>query len=177
MRRWSWRGRDYKTGWPRTATGCLFALLVAGMGLLVTSILTASAGGGEVRRGGTLRLVYLQQPGTDPQNGEFGLLRATQLTLYSFADVGGDTSVRPAAAAGFPLVSADGRGVNVRGGRWPVPWSWSPTPPCWTSRLARLRATAAPIFRVAAMPRRATPSSRSLVNIVMRRPERFVPVL
>jgi peptide/nickel transport system substrate-binding protein len=92
----------------------LLALLVAGVGLLVTAALTASAGGGGIQRGGTLRLVYLQQPGTDPQSGEFGILRATQLTLYSFADVGGDTSVRPAAAAGFPLVSADGRTFTIR---------------------------------------------------------------
>jgi peptide/nickel transport system substrate-binding protein len=96
----------------------LFALLVAGLGLLVTTALAGMAGGGEVQRGGTLRFVYLQQLGTDPQNGEFGLLRATQLTLYSFADAGGDTSIRPAAAAELPLVSADGKtfAITVRRG-------------------------------------------------------------
>jgi peptide/nickel transport system substrate-binding protein len=62
-----------------------------------------------MRRGGTLRLVYLQQPGNDPQNGLFSTLRATQLPLYSSADAEGGPSIRPVAAAGLPLVSADGR--------------------------------------------------------------------
>jgi peptide/nickel transport system substrate-binding protein len=97
----------------RAATRLLPALLVAGTGVVVAAALSGSVGGGAVPRGGTLRLVYLQPPGTDPQAGAFGTLRATQLTLYTFADVAGDTRLIPAAAAGLPRVSADGRTFTI----------------------------------------------------------------
>lgn len=89
------------------------ALLVAGAGIVVAAALSGSGEGGAVERGGTLRLVYLQPPGTDPQSGEFGVLRATQLTLYTFADVAGKARLRPAAAAGLPRVSADGKTFTI----------------------------------------------------------------
>ena len=88
-------------------------MLVAGLGLLVTTALTGMAGGGEVQRGGTLRLVYLQQLADRSTERRVRTLRATQLTLYTFADVGGDTSIRPAAAAGLPRVSADGKTFTI----------------------------------------------------------------
>jgi peptide/nickel transport system substrate-binding protein len=97
----------------RGATALLQALLVAGAGMVVTGAFTSSVEGGAVQRGGTLRLVYLQPPGTDPQAGEVGILRATQLTLYTFGDVAGDTRLRPAAAAGLPRVSADGKTFTI----------------------------------------------------------------
>jgi peptide/nickel transport system substrate-binding protein len=88
------------------------ALLVAGAGLVVAAALTGSVEGGAVPRGGTLHLVYLQPPGTDPQAGAFGTLRATQLTLYMFADAA-NTRLVPAAAAGPPRVSADRRTFTI----------------------------------------------------------------
>jgi peptide/nickel transport system substrate-binding protein len=97
----------------RAATRLLPALLVAGAGLVVAAALSRSVEGGAVKRGGTLRLVYLQPPGTDPQAGAFGVLRATQLTLYAFAEVAGRARLRPAAAAGFPRVSEDGKTFTI----------------------------------------------------------------
>src|SRR5262245_21339128 len=93
----------------KAVTRLLSALLVAGAGLVVAAVLSSSVEGGAIKRGGTLRLVYLQPPGTDPQAGGFGVLRATQLTLYMFVDVAGRSRLRPAAAAGFPRVSEDGK--------------------------------------------------------------------
>jgi peptide/nickel transport system substrate-binding protein len=97
----------------RAATRLLTALLVAGAGMAVAAALSSSIGGAPVKRGGTLRLVYLRPPGNDPQAGAFGILRATQLPLYSLADVAGRARLRPAAAAGFPRVSADGRTFTI----------------------------------------------------------------
>jgi ABC-type oligopeptide transport system substrate-binding subunit len=82
--------------------------------MVVAAGLSSSVEGGAVKRGGTLRLVYLQPPGTDPQAGAGGVLRATQLMLYTFADVAGRARVRPVAAAGFPRVSADGKTFTIR---------------------------------------------------------------
>jgi peptide/nickel transport system substrate-binding protein len=81
--------------------------------MVAAAALSGSGEGGAVERGGTLRLVYLQPPGTDPQAGEFGILRATQLTLYTFADVAGKARLRPAAAAGLPRVSADNKTFTI----------------------------------------------------------------
>jgi peptide/nickel transport system substrate-binding protein len=97
----------------RAATRLLPALLVAGTGVVVAAVVSGSVEGGAAPRGGTLRLVYLQPPGTDPQAGAFGTLRATQLTLYTFAVVAGDTRLVPAAAAGLPRVSADGKTFTI----------------------------------------------------------------
>jgi peptide/nickel transport system substrate-binding protein len=97
----------------RAATRLLPALLVAGTSVVVAAALSGSVEGGAAPRGGTLRLVYLQPPGTDPQAGAFGTLRATQLTLYMLGDAR-DTLVVPAAAAGPPRVSADGRTFTIR---------------------------------------------------------------
>lgn len=103
----------------RAATNVWLASLVAALGVIAAATLTASAGGKEVRRGGTLRLVYPEEGlGPDPQNGSLRTLGATQLTLYSFSNVTGAARLRPTAAAGLPVVSADGRTftIKVRGG-------------------------------------------------------------
>jgi peptide/nickel transport system substrate-binding protein len=97
----------------RAATRLLPALLVAGIGLVVAAALSSSVEGGAIKRGGTLRLVYLQPPGTDPQAGAGGVLRATQLMLYTFADVEGKARLRPVAAAGFPRVSDHGKTFTI----------------------------------------------------------------
>jgi peptide/nickel transport system substrate-binding protein len=97
----------------RAATRLLPALLVAGIGLVVAAGLSSSVEGGAVKRGGTLRLAYLQPPGADPQAGAFGILRMTQLPLYTFAVVDRRPRLRPAAAAGFPRMSADGKTFTI----------------------------------------------------------------
>jgi peptide/nickel transport system substrate-binding protein len=90
------------------------ALLVAGLGMVVAVAPSSSVEGGALKRGGTLRLVYLQPPGmADPQTGAGGVLRATQLMLYTFADVAGKARLRPVAAAGFPHVSDHGKTFTI----------------------------------------------------------------
>jgi peptide/nickel transport system substrate-binding protein len=96
----------------RAAIGVATAVLVAGLALLVPAAFsTTPAGGAAVKRGGTLRYAYFAPVlATDAQTSPFyTLLNATQLTLYSFTDVGRRKEIVPAAAAGAPRVSADGR--------------------------------------------------------------------
>jgi peptide/nickel transport system substrate-binding protein len=100
-------------GVPGGAKALLLVLLVVGAGTVVTATLTARAEGTAVKRGGTLRLPYLEPPSADPQFGGLRDLRASQLTLYSFADAEGVTRIRPSAAAGLPVVSRDGRTFTV----------------------------------------------------------------
>ena len=90
------------------------SLLLAGMALLVASF-APLAGGAEISRGGTLRFVYPPEGvGPDPQaSSDYRILNATQLTLYAFPDVEGATQILPAAAAGLPVVSKDGRTYTI----------------------------------------------------------------
>jgi peptide/nickel transport system substrate-binding protein len=97
----------------RAATRLLPALLVAGVGMVVATAPSSSVEGAAMKRGGTLRLVYLQGSAADPQAGEFGILRMTQLPLYMFAVVEGRARRRPAAAADYPRMSADRKKFTI----------------------------------------------------------------
>jgi peptide/nickel transport system substrate-binding protein len=98
---------------PRAATGLLPALLVAGIVMVVAAVPTRSVEGRTAERGGTLRLVYLDAFRADPQAGAFGILRVTHLPLYMFAVVNRRPRLTPAAAAGFPRMSTDGKTFTI----------------------------------------------------------------
>src|SRR5512133_628176 len=97
----------------RAATRLLPALLVAGVGMVVAAAPSSSVEGDAVKRGGALRIVYLLPSGADPQAGDFGILRLTQLPLYMSAVVKRRAQLRPVAAAAFPSRSEDGKTFTI----------------------------------------------------------------
>jgi ABC-type oligopeptide transport system substrate-binding subunit len=103
----------FVTGMSRAATRLLPALLVAGVGMVVAAAPSSSVEGDAVNRGGTLRSVYLLPSGADPQAGDFGILRLTQLPLYMSAVVKRRAQLRPVAAAEFPSRSEDGKTFTI----------------------------------------------------------------
>ena len=95
---------------PQRRTWVSLALLLAGLGLLAASFAPLGSSG-EVRRGGMLRFVYIENGlGPDPQAADYRMLNATQLTLYAFPDVEGATRIIPPP----PRVCPSSRGTAGR---------------------------------------------------------------